>query len=55
MIDPEHPWLREAGEASDIPIASAALGRMKQFGAMNKRKKLALMVSSRILISFSNH
>ena len=33
MIDPEHPWLREAGEASDIPIASAALGRMKQFGA----------------------
>ncbi|XP_074559210.1 calcium-dependent protein kinase 2-like [Curcuma longa] len=39
----EHPWLRE-GEASDKPIDSAVLTRMKQFRAMNKLKKLALKV-----------
>ncbi|KAK3039701.1 hypothetical protein RJ639_027042 [Escallonia herrerae] len=38
----EHPWLREGGEASDRPIDSAVLSRMKQFRAMNKLKKLAL-------------
>ncbi|KAL0855573.1 hypothetical protein Bca101_060726 [Brassica carinata] len=40
----EHPWLREGGEASDKPIDSAVLSRMKQFRAMNKLKKLALKV-----------
>ncbi|KAK2974824.1 hypothetical protein RJ640_005608 [Escallonia rubra] len=40
----EHPWLREGGEASDRPIDSAVLSRMKQFRAMNKLKKLALKV-----------
>ncbi|XP_077243637.1 calcium-dependent protein kinase 2-like [Tasmannia lanceolata] len=40
----EHPWLKEGGEASDKPIDSAVLSRMKQFRAMNKLKKLALMV-----------
>lgn len=40
----EHPWLREGGEASDEPIDSAVLSRMKQFRAMNKLKKLALKV-----------
>ncbi|KAK8487435.1 hypothetical protein V6N11_076655, partial [Hibiscus sabdariffa] len=39
----EHPWLRE-GEASDKPINSAVLTRMKQFRAMNQLKKLALKV-----------
>lgn len=39
-----HPWLREGGEASDKPIDSAVLSRMKQFRAMNKLKKLALKV-----------
>nr|ACY78680.1 calcium-dependent protein kinase 1 [Panax ginseng] len=38
----EHPWMREGGEASDKPIDSAVLSRMKQFRAMNKLKKLAL-------------
>uniref|UniRef100_A0A5B7AAA8 non-specific serine/threonine protein kinase n=1 Tax=Davidia involucrata TaxID=16924 RepID=A0A5B7AAA8_DAVIN len=37
----EHPWI---GEASDKPIDSAVLSRMKQFRAMNKLKKLALKV-----------
>ncbi|KAK1392947.1 Calcium-dependent protein kinase [Heracleum sosnowskyi] len=40
----EHPWLKEDGEASSKPIDSAVLIRMKQFRAMNKLKKLALMV-----------
>lgn len=40
----EHPWIREGGEASDKPIGSAVLTRMKQFRAMNKLKKLALKV-----------
>jgi len=45
----EHPWLREGGEASDKPIDSAVLSRMKQFRAMNKLKKLALKVRPKIL------
>lgn len=36
--------MREGGEASDKPIDSAVLSRMKQFRAMNKLKKLALKV-----------
>ncbi|CAN6457590.1 unnamed protein product [Victoria cruziana] len=43
MIEPEHPWIKEGG-ASDKPIDSAVLSRMKQFRAMNKLKKLALKV-----------
>lgn len=38
----EHPWIK--GQASDKPIDSAVLSRMKQFRAMNKLKKLALKV-----------
>ncbi|KAL9236927.1 hypothetical protein vseg_011539 [Gypsophila vaccaria] len=40
----EHPWMKEGGDASDKPIDSAVLCRMKQFRAMNKLKKLALKV-----------
>lgn len=40
----EHPWLKEGGEASDKPIDSAVLSRMKQFRATNKLKKMALKV-----------
>ncbi|KAA8526979.1 hypothetical protein F0562_008792 [Nyssa sinensis] len=40
----EHPWIRKDGEASDKPIDSAVLSRMKQFRAMNKLKKLAFKV-----------
>ncbi|KAG4923925.1 hypothetical protein AAZX31_18G093600 [Glycine max] len=39
----EHPWIKD-GNASDRPIDSAVLSRMKQFRAMNKLKKLALKV-----------
>ncbi|XP_016687701.2 calcium-dependent protein kinase 29 isoform X2 [Gossypium hirsutum] len=38
----EHPWMKEGGEASDKPIDSAVLSRLKQFRVMNKLKKLAL-------------
>ncbi|XP_057794903.1 calcium-dependent protein kinase 29 [Salvia miltiorrhiza] len=40
----DHPWLKEDGDASDKPIDSAVLIRMKQFRAMNKLKKVALKV-----------
>lgn len=40
----EHPWIRNDGEASDKPMDSAVLSRLKQFRTMNKLKKLALMV-----------
>ncbi|KAK6939303.1 Protein kinase domain [Dillenia turbinata] len=40
----DHPWIKEDGEASNKPIDSAVLSRMKQFRAMNKLKKLALKV-----------
>ncbi|XP_047325840.1 calcium-dependent protein kinase 29 [Impatiens glandulifera] len=40
----EHPWLKNYGEASDKPLDSAVLIRLKQFRAMNKLKKLALKV-----------
>lgn len=40
----EHPWIKEAGVASDKPLDSAVLSRMKQFRAMNKLKQLALKV-----------
>lgn len=45
LVSIEHPWL-QSGEASDKPIDSAVLSRMKQFRAMNKLKKLALKVES---------
>ncbi|CAI0541319.1 unnamed protein product [Linum tenue] len=37
-----HPWIQEDGEAPDIPLDNAVLGRLKQFKAMNKFKKVAL-------------
>ncbi|KAF3321165.1 calcium-dependent protein kinase 29 [Carex littledalei] len=40
----EHPWLKEGGLATDKPLDSAVLLRMKQFRSMNKLKKLALKV-----------
>ncbi|THG19010.1 hypothetical protein TEA_008748 [Camellia sinensis var. sinensis] len=42
ICEPEDPWLKEDGEASDKPLDSAVLVRMKQFRAMNKLKKVAL-------------
>ncbi|GLT83553.1 hypothetical protein SLE2022_018360 [Rubroshorea leprosula] len=46
----EHAWTK-GGEASDKPIDSAVLSRMKQFRAMNKLKQLALKVIAESLSS----
>lgn len=44
--------MREGGEASDKPIGSAVLSRMKQFRAMNKLKKMALKVNYQTVFIF---
>ncbi|KAE8692815.1 Calcium-dependent protein kinase 34 [Hibiscus syriacus] len=41
---PNHPWIKEDGEAPDTPLDNAVLGRLKQFKAMNNFKKVALRV-----------
>lgn len=39
-----HPWVQVDGVATDKPLDSAVLSRLKQFSAMNKLKKMALRV-----------
>ncbi|KAJ8551321.1 hypothetical protein K7X08_000691 [Anisodus acutangulus] len=39
-----HPWIKEDGEAPDVPLDNAVLSRLKQFRAMNNFKKVALRV-----------
>eukprot|EP01026_Neomeris_dumetosa_P077859 TRINITY_DN840_c0_g1_i1.p1 TRINITY_DN840_c0_g1~~TRINITY_DN840_c0_g1_i1.p1 ORF type:complete len:408 (-),score=64.15 TRINITY_DN840_c0_g1_i1:368-1591(-) len=39
-----HPWLIKEGVALDLELDSVVLKRMKQFAAMNKVKKVALMM-----------
>lgn len=39
-----HPWIVDDTVASDRPLGSAVLSRLKQFSAMNKLKKMALRV-----------
>ncbi|KAL6202703.1 hypothetical protein ACLB2K_026408 [Fragaria x ananassa] len=39
-----HPWIKEDGEAPDVPLDNAVLSRLKQFKAMNQFKKVALRV-----------
>ncbi|KAA8539057.1 hypothetical protein F0562_025749 [Nyssa sinensis] len=39
-----HPWVQVGGVAPDRPLDSAVISRMKQFSAMNKLKKMALIV-----------
>ncbi|KAJ7545741.1 hypothetical protein O6H91_08G007900 [Diphasiastrum complanatum] len=45
----QHPWMREDGEAPDVPLDNVVLSRMKQFSATNKLKKLALTVIAKSL------
>lgn len=40
----KHDWLRENGEASDKPIQLEVVKRIKNFAAMNRLKKEALMI-----------
>ena len=39
-----HPWMKEDGDAPDMPLDNAVLTRLKNFSAANKMKKLALKV-----------
>jgi calcium-dependent protein kinase len=39
-----HPWLKQEGHGMDKPLDNVVLTRMKNFAAMNKLKKTALMV-----------
>jgi hypothetical protein len=39
-----HPWIAQDGVASDRPLDSAVLQRLKQFSAANKLKRVALKV-----------
>ncbi|CAN4104737.1 unnamed protein product [Withania somnifera] len=39
-----HPWIKEDGEAPDVPLDNAVLNKLKNFRAMNKFKKVALRV-----------
>ncbi|NP_001303126.1 calcium-dependent protein kinase 34-like [Brassica napus] len=38
------PWIKEDGEAPDVPLDNAVMSRLKQFKAMNNFKKVALRV-----------
>jgi len=49
-----HPWIQVDGVAPDKPLDSAVLSRLKQFSAMNKLKKMALIVSLWMLKPQSN-
>ncbi len=40
----EHPWVREDGVAPDVAIDPTVLKKLKEFSAMNRLKKAALMV-----------
>lgn len=40
----QHPWLKQEGHGSDKPLDNVVLSRMKNFAAMHKLKKTALMV-----------
>ncbi|XVF63630.1 hypothetical protein PTKIN_Ptkin09bG0102000 [Pterospermum kingtungense] len=44
VFESEHPWMKEGGDASDKPIDSVVLCRMKHFRAMIKLKNLAVKV-----------
>lgn len=39
-----HPWVREGGEASEIPIDISVLNNMRQFVKFSRLKQIALRV-----------
>ncbi|CAM8988198.1 unnamed protein product [Rhodiola kirilowii] len=40
----KHPWIKVDGEATDVPISSSIVSRIKQFGETNKLKQFVLKV-----------
>jgi calcium-dependent protein kinase len=44
-----HPWLKENGVASDVPIDSVVVDRMKQFAAKTRVRKAAILIAAQHL------
>ena len=44
-----HPWLREHGVASDAPLASLVVDRMRKFANLTKLRKAAVLVAAQHL------
>lgn len=44
----DHPWLVHAKKASNVSLGETVKARLKQFSVMNKLKKRALRVISRV-------
>jgi len=44
LICSAHPWVREGGEASDIPVDISVLSNMRQFVKYSRFKQFALRV-----------
>lgn len=42
-----HPWVREGGDASEIPIDISVLNNMRQFVKFSRLKQFALRVRIR--------
>jgi len=42
LICSAHPWVREGGEASDIPVDISVLSNMRQFVKYSRFKQFAL-------------
>lgn len=41
-----HPWVREGGDASEIPLDISVLSNMRQFVKYSRLKQFALRVTS---------
>jgi len=50
LIFPAHPWVREGGEALEIPIDISVLNNMRQFVKYSRLKQFALRVRKDKLI-----
>ena len=48
MILPAHRWVREGGEASEIPIDISVLNNMREFVKYSRLKQFALRVRKNI-------
>ena len=46
MFLPAHPWVREGGDASEIPLDISVLHNMRQFVTYSRMKQFALRVKS---------
>lgn len=46
MFFAAHPWVREGGEASEIPLDISVLFNMRQFVKYSRMKQFALRVTT---------